>query len=243
LRPKSSPKAIDTNEKATYLYPVSQFTPIVDKTDPSTELPALQTVLRALFTPGLKPASWTFTAGYFNIHSSISELLRKSAEVVHQGTIITASPEANGFLGSKGMSGYLPAGYTMLSLRFLRALKDKGSSIQLREWRNGIVNTPGGWSYHAKGIWVSAGGEAGRSLPLLTVIGSSNYTRRSYGLDIECGAIVVSNQEQVRSAWRAELDNLLQHTNAVTAKDLEREERGVNDWKMRLLLWLFEKRL
>src|SRR5690606_8565695 len=47
LRPKSSPKAIDTKEEVTYLYPVSQFTPIVDKTDPSTELPALQTVLRA----------------------------------------------------------------------------------------------------------------------------------------------------------------------------------------------------
>ena len=31
----------------------------------------------------------------------------------------------------------------------------------------GIVNTPGGWSYHAKGLWITAPGE---DEPSITVI-------------------------------------------------------------------------
>lgn len=61
--------------------------------------------------------------------------------------------QANGFLGSKGLSGLIPEAYTLLEKRFWnKVLKAKrqwhtegGGGIELREWRKD------GWTYHAKG--------------------------------------------------------------------------------------------
>ncbi|KAJ5351242.1 hypothetical protein N7452_000216 [Penicillium brevicompactum] len=92
-------------------------------------------------------ARWLFTAGYFNIHPVLSSLLISSTTTASntptttQGTVLTASPWANGFYGSSGISGMLPAAYTHLSARFLdRVAKAKASDfIQLKEWRKGTV--------------------------------------------------------------------------------------------------------
>ena len=61
--------------------------------------------------------------------------------------------QANGFYGSKGISGRLPEGYTWLEQRFMAAVRasqpqDSGSvprSVELKEWNRQ------GWTYHAKG--------------------------------------------------------------------------------------------
>ncbi|KDN50973.1 hypothetical protein RSAG8_00602, partial [Rhizoctonia solani AG-8 WAC10335] len=65
--------------------------------------------------------------------------------------IVAASPSANGFLGSKGISGRIPEGYTLLEQRFWRRVLaahrqwDGDGGIELREWQRP------GWTYHAKG--------------------------------------------------------------------------------------------
>lgn len=229
----------------TYVYPVAQFTPLL-KPDTSTEFPAITSILRLLSSsPAFSGARWLFTAGYFNIHPVLSSLLIAGTSASCQsasttrGTVLTASPWANGFYGSPGISGMLPAAYTHLSARFLDRVAEaqRTNSIQLKEWRRGTVGEPGGWTYHAKGFWLIFPKE---EHPGLTFVGSSNYTKRSYSLDIEVGALVVTDDPELKSKFNAETNWLQEYAKAIDREDLRRTERRVG-WNVRLAMWIVEK--
>ena len=140
----------------------------------------------------------------------------------------------------------LPAAYSRLSLLFLRAAR--GTSVQLREWRNGTVGQPGGWTYHAKGLWVtlprspepqaSQDGEKGQeSAPSVNLVGSSNYTTRSHGLDLEIGAMVVTSDKELQMKWKREVEMLEQKTSPITEQELEAKDRRAS-WRVRLAMWI-----
>ncbi len=250
VRPASSPSPPTTS---TLVYPVICHPPTIN-----TELPAFTTLLTR------RIRSYTFTAGYFNPHPMITSSLLavSSLPKAASGSILTASPYANGFFGSKGISGLLPAAYTHLSLRFLQAAH--GKNIQLREWQRGIVGQQNGWTYHAKGLWVTlqaaetqteaalstsnntssdlgTGVEGKESSdpvgPSVTLIGSSNYTTRSYGLDLEVGAMVVTEDEGLMRRLKREEELLMSHTKLVREEDLETKERKAG-WRVRVAMWL-----
>ena len=152
--PANLPGSSDTVSHDTHIYPLGQFTPLFRPLDTSTEIVGLSALLRLLTRPDFAGSKWTFTAGYFNIHPTLKALLLASRSA--QGTIITASPEANGFYKSAGISGHLPPAYTILSTRFLQGVfaAGKQNCIHLKEWKRGKVGEPSGWTYHAKGTWV-----------------------------------------------------------------------------------------
>lgn len=236
---------LPSTSSQTYVYPVAQFTPLL-KPDTSTEFPAVTSILRLLSeSSAFAGARWLFTAGYFNIHPVLSSFLISStstdskAPSTTQGTVLTASPWANGFYGSSGVSGMLPAAYTHLSARFLDRVAEAQAtnSIQLKEWRRGTVGTPGGWTYHAKGLWITLPHE---EHPSLTFVGSSNYTKRSYSLDIEVGALVVTNDQELKRKLAEETEWLQKDAKAISREDLMRTERRVR-WNVRLAMWIVEK--
>lgn len=239
--PKSQSPMPSTSTNSTFVYPVTQFTPLL-KPDTSTEYDAVTSVLRLLSSsPTLAHCHWLFTAGYFNIHPIVSSLLLSSASEnpnssKPQGTVLTASPWANGFYGSPGISGMLPAAYTHFSARFLDrvAQQQKSNYIQLKEWRRGTVGEPDGWTYHAKGLWINLPGETN---PTLTFIGSSNYTKRSYSLDLEVGALVVTADEDLKRRLGEETAWLQKDSKPITREDLRKVERRVG-WNVRLSMWL-----
>lgn len=66
-----------------------------------------------------------------------------------------------------------------------------------------------GWTYHAKGLWVALPQDKPAG-PSATLIGSSNYTTRSYELDLEVGAIVITKDEGLMRKWKREEEILLQ---------------------------------
>ncbi|WEW56599.1 CDP-diacylglycerol--glycerol-3-phosphate 3-phosphatidyltransferase [Emydomyces testavorans] len=241
ITPTSPNKPISTlPEDKTYVYPVAQFTPLL-KPDKSTEFPAVTSILAALSTnPTLENSKWLFTAGYFNIHPALSSLLIASTSSSPpgqtQGVVLTASPWANGFYGSPGVSGMLPAGYTYLSTRFLDRVAEaqKTNAIQLKEWRRGTVGEPGGWTYHAKGLWITLPKE---EFPSLTFVGSSNYTKRSYSLDLEVGAAVVTTNEQLKRRFAEETKWLQEDATVVSREDFRKTERRVG-WHVRLAMWI-----
>lgn len=207
-------------EHPTIVYPISQFTPLfAGSHDYSTEKPTLLNVFSTITHSSI---NWTFTAGYFNMFPDIMKKL--IATPSKMGTVITASPYANGFFESKGVSGNLPAAYLHLSKKFLENVKNNGKekNIVLREWRRGIVNQPGGWSYHAKGIWVSETSE-GDDRPLLTCVGSSNYTRRAYSSDLESNALIVTTDEELKDKMKDELNNLLKYAEPVNLDNFKDE--------------------
>lgn len=228
LRPLASPKPAPPSKTSTSLYPLLAHPPTIN-----TELPALTTLLSRPIK------SYTFTAGYFNPHPTITTSLLAASSPPNSasGTIITASPYANGFFGSKGISGMLPAAYSHLSLRFLQAAR--GKNIQLREWQRGIVGQPNGWTYHAKGLWTSLPPQNHETAagPSATVIGSSNYTTRSYGLDLEVGAIVVTSDEALMRKWKREEEMLAAPSRQVGEEELGSKERRAS-WKVRGAMWL-----
>jgi CDP-diacylglycerol---glycerol-3-phosphate 3-phosphatidyltransferase len=270
-RQKIVPVAFDRHK--TFVYPLAQFDTLLGparlenisrelqvETLTSTEKPVLQKVLTSFAKDErLRPASWTFTAGYFNIDPDICAMLleaapnspiTKSAKEAAEKpcTVITASPWANGFYGSKGISGMLPAAYTLLSRRFLKEVRKSGKEdvVQLKEWRHGTVGEPGGMTYHAKGLWitlppqVTGNGEAiAEPGPSVAIIGSSNYTKRSYSLDLEVGALIMTGDEALQRKLQAETRWLQQDASVATQDDLAKIERRVGI-QVRLSLWLVE---
>ncbi|KAI4131608.1 MAG: hypothetical protein LQ338_001122, partial [Usnochroma carphineum] len=202
------PPIANPSNTTTTIYPILTHPPSLN-----TELPILTTLLTSSSLQ-----SYTFTAGYFNPHPLITRSLLSTSSPPRSvpGTILTATPYANGFYNSNGVSGMLPAAYTHLSLRFLQAARRVNAEVKLREWQRGKVGEEGGWTYHAKGIWAysasSSGGKGEMMGPSATVIGSSNYTSRSYGLDLEVGALVVTDDEGLMRKWRREEEGLRKWT-------------------------------
>lgn len=116
LNPLIQPTVTSTTTSSTNttIYPISQLTPLFPpSSDASTELPSITSILKTLSQPAYFTSSWTFTAGYFNPDPSLTSLLLSTSS--RNNTVITASPWANGFYGSKGVSGLLPPAYTLLS--------------------------------------------------------------------------------------------------------------------------------
>lgn len=199
----------------TIVYPVSQFTPLfLPNQDLSTEKPAILRLLSYIDSPKIR---WWFTAGYFNMLPQIQDRLINSSA---QGSVITASPKANSFYKSSGLSYYLPEAYLLFAKRFLEQVKKLGKEtlITVYEWQNGVVNTPGGWTYHAKGLWLTVPEEED---PSITVIGSSNYTKRAYSCDLESNAIIITKDDELKQAMKHEIDHLMEHVSELTVDDFQ----------------------
>ena len=222
-------------DKDTTVYLLAQLSQLL-KPDTSTELPAVTHILSTLASAQYAKSSWTFTAGYFNPAPSLTKLLISTAS--ENGTVITASPFANGFYLSRGVSGLLPDAYTLLARRFLHAVHQNGKadSIVLKEWRNGTVNQPGGWTYHAKGLWVTLPGD---SNPSIALVGSSNYTKRSYSLDLEANALIVTENPGLKKQLGEEQQWLQNHAKPVTRDDFTTNERRVS-LKVRIAMWIVQ---
>ena len=115
------------------------------------------------------------TSGYFGLYKPYQDLiidapvasriLAASPKVSQFSSLLTHTnfDQANGFYGSRGVSGRIPEGYTVLERRFMRAVRAAG-----REWPSDILvenlHDPGvqlsewerdGWTYHAKGEYAS----------------------------------------------------------------------------------------
>lgn len=238
LAPLAKPTATTQPQNTatdTQIYPLLQLTPLL-KPDTSTELPALTKILHLLSTPPLSQSSWTFTAGYFNMTPAFRTLLLNSKPSC--ANIIAAHPHANGFYNSPGISGMLPAAYTHKAKDFLHACSRArlDGRITLREWRRGVVNEPGGWTYHAKGLWVTLPGERE---PSLSVVGSSNYTKRSYSLDLEANVVVVTRNEGLMQRLGEEERAMGAFAEPVGKKEFESNERRVG-WHVRVAMWIVD---
>ncbi|KAI1632226.1 hypothetical protein F4809DRAFT_656670 [Biscogniauxia mediterranea] len=219
--------------KDTTVYMLGQLSQLM-KPDTSTELPAVTHILKTLAAPQYSGSSWTFTAGYFNPAPSLTNLLLSTAS--QNNTVITASPYANGFYQSKGVSGLLPDAYTLLARRFLRAIHERKreSAIVLKEWRKGTVGEPDGWTYHAKGLWITLPNDTN---PSMSIVGSSNYTRRSYSHDLEAGALITTSNDSLKRRLGEEQNWLQEYAKPVNLDDFATNERRVG-LKVRIAMWI-----
>lgn len=70
-------------------------------------------------------------------------------------------------------------------------------------------------------------------------MGSSNYTKRSYALDLEVNALVVTEDDGLKRRLKDEVGWLLENSTEATMNDFRRSDRQVS-LKVKLALWLVE---
>ncbi|KAA1469243.1 CDP-diacylglycerol-glycerol-3-phosphate 3-phosphatidyltransferase [Dentipellis sp. KUC8613] len=147
------------------------------------------------------------TSGYFGLYNPYQKLILDSPANTR---IICASPKANGFYDSSGISGRIPEGYTLLEQRFMSAVRAAGrnwsetsnTGVELSEWHRD------GWTYHAKGIWLSP---TPTSPPVLTLFGSTNLNSRSSHLDTELSFVMLTSSPDLQAKLQGEVQRLRAH--------------------------------
>ncbi|KAF8150104.1 hypothetical protein B0H34DRAFT_666620 [Crassisporium funariophilum] len=195
------------------------------------------------------------TSGYFSLYKPYQDLILNTPEV--NCRIVAASPKANGFYGSSGISGRIPEGYTLYEKRFMKAVtkarkiwsgpsEKDGKGVLLSEWEKP------GWTYHAKGIWLSPNAS---SPPFLTLFGSTNLNSRSAHIDTELSFLLIIPSEPQGSSSAEEPDAVPQTSVAsellTLRQDLAREIDGIRTnavewkgghrkvrWTTKIIVWL-----
>ncbi|MCO5559067.1 hypothetical protein L7F22_012659 [Adiantum nelumboides] len=164
-----------------------------------------------------------FASAYFNLTKEFqAALIQASMDKCFK--IITAAPQANGFYGSRGISGLIPKAYSLLEKDFydrtcqqvsvdvrecngLRTPKSHKHGIQLYEYKRP------NWTFHAKGMWCYLPHDS--NFPSMTLIGSSNFGFRSRQRDIEAQLYVVTMEPALRKKLQAETESLFLHGHRV----------------------------
>lgn len=97
-----------------------------------------------------------------------------------------------------------------------------------------------GWTYHAKGLWISlpsSSSEPSVFEPSITIVGSSNYTKRSYGLDLEVGTCIVTSDPGLKERLMEERDGLQEYAGNMGLDDFTKGERRVGI-QVRIAMWI-----
>ncbi|GAA5964590.1 hypothetical protein JCM21900_002651 [Sporobolomyces salmonicolor] len=240
----------------TTLRPVLQMGPFDLTQETDQVVPEIFRAANALATaPGGKSTTIDWTSGYFGLREQYKRLVLDSKAQIR---IVSASPEANGFFNSRGVSRFIPPAYTYFSQQFYTEIVDHAERrrrephVEMREWRRD------GWTYHAKGIWLTPALSNRLSSPLdaspladandrddelvhlhplppyLTLIGSSNYGGRSAQRDLEANVLVTTHSAQLRRELERELRGIRWFADERVEPALfERTERKV-PWGVRV---------
>ncbi|KAF9538639.1 CDP-diacylglycerol--glycerol-3-phosphate 3-phosphatidyltransferase [Mortierella hygrophila] len=203
----------------TTLHPLIQMGPLGIRQDERVTLSVLDHVLHDQELEG--SAKVFITSGYFNFEKRYSQSIihAKAANV----GLIAASPEANGFFNSAGISKYIPPAYTLIEQRFFNDAKAAGNGerIKIEEYARK------GWTYHAKGLWVYP---PHSDLPVMTTIGSPNFGYRSIVRDLEAQLFLVTSNLGLRKSLHEELGSLRKYAYPVTEDTFKVPERQVPVW-------------
>ncbi|KAK2078665.1 hypothetical protein QBZ16_003505 [Prototheca wickerhamii] len=167
--------------------------------------------------------------------------------------LLTSSPEANGFWGSRGLSRHIPLAYATLEARVWRRLTGAtaaGARLRARGFRlpPGRPSRGGAGlraadaarirAFHAKGLWFAARDRLAGDGPQATgagsalvprvafsAVGSSNFGGRSQVRDLEAQFLLVTRNEALQRALGAEFRGLAAHAQAVSPDKLREPAR------------------
>jgi CDP-diacylglycerol---glycerol-3-phosphate 3-phosphatidyltransferase len=212
----------------TWVFPTIQCAPLGINQD----LDLTKDLLRVL-PPG---ASLNLATAYLNPPQWLLESLTQACDAGVKFNLMSAHPESHGFKGAQGLMGVVPRCYSYLleeilpRFRYVSSRRSSSNSSNATG-TSGDANLGGGlqlyrrhaWTFHAKGIWMK--GEAGSS-DYVSVVGSSNFGCRSYALDLEAQAVVVTTAPLLRGALEEEWQHLARHCEEETWEKAERSAVG-----------------
>ncbi|KAG5442788.1 CDP-diacylglycerol--glycerol-3-phosphate 3-phosphatidyltransferase [Clonorchis sinensis] len=166
---------------------------------------------------------------------------RRTSDMRGERVTTTPPTHANGFLRSRGVSGFIPMAYResliKLASRFstLDRLKTVNPPVFWEYYRPN-------WTFHAKGLWVEQKPLTLSSAPnpsssLLTLIGSSNFSYRSLNRDLESQLVVWTKNAELRTRVIEERNQLFSITQChlVTLTRLLSQTQFRLPWYLRCL--------
>ncbi|KXS22154.1 phospholipase D/nuclease [Gonapodya prolifera JEL478] len=211
----------DSSVPDTAVIPTFQAGPLGQRQD--------EAVVRRVVGMMARGGGWKwFASGYFNVESGV---WRDVVGGRGGWEVLTAAPEANGFYQSRGISRFIPHAYTHLErVAFEKARRAGQNGVRIWEWKRG------GWTYHAKGLWLSPPKDP--SHPFMTVIGSTNFGKRSFTRDVETNAVVVTTNRPLREQMAEEVRRLWKDAEPVGEETFRRHDRRVPVW-VKLVTWMF----
>jgi len=127
---------------------------------------------------------------------------------------LTSSPRANGFYKAGRFKKYIPGMYRVNEERILKDTR-KGQNVRMFEYENGE------WTFHAKGAWVYEKSQP--EVPQMTIIGSSNYSRRSNRRDTEAQLYIVSECEEFKKRMHDECESLYSKGTLMSEKTVKND--------------------
>jgi len=148
---------------------------------------------------------------YLNPPEALTKSLASSAPDGNV-SVLTAHPVSHGFRSARGLMSLVPKCYAHIEARELgpafdaRDARKEGRPIQPIQMLS--YHRPS-WTYHAKGLWLREKAGKDPSGPLVTVMGSSNFGRRSYELDLEAQLVTTVYRFHVHCPFIRLFDRLL----------------------------------
>ncbi|KAK3760716.1 hypothetical protein RRG08_010687 [Elysia crispata] len=197
----------------TVVYPLVQMGPFGITHDEQALLTLLRTSERR--------DNILLASGYFNLTDHYMSVILSESHAKH--SILMASPQANGFLGAKGLAGAIPYSYIYLAYLFYkRVCKLKQTDrIHMMEYSRD------GWTFHGKGLWYYL---PSQTLPSLTLVGSPNFGHRSVYKDLECQVAIVTKNSGLQEQLREEHVHMYSSSQNVTEATFQRRDRYVPLW-------------
>jgi len=169
---------------------------------------------------------------YMNFtHQYLSQLLGYEAVNDRTVCIMTSSPTSNGWYKASGLASFITPLYCEIERMVFKAIQKSMASkhVTLYEYSRQ------GWSYHSKGMWATA---CGQEFPYFTLIGSSNFGRRSVEKDLESQVAVLTTNLELRKKMDEERKQLWLYSQKVDSTLLNSSERKSNPFVKLLLHWV-----
>jgi CDP-diacylglycerol--glycerol-3-phosphate 3-phosphatidyltransferase len=210
IRPKST--SFDTTAD-TVIYPLIQMGPANVTVD--------EQVTNTLFRRASSDVTIYLASGYFNLTDHYMHSITNDCTAAFR--ILTASPQANGFYGSKGVSGAIPDAYTYIAKKFYDEVvrSNQQSRISLHEYSRQ------GWTVHSKGLWYYL---PGQNVPSMSMVGSPNFGHRSVYRDLEAQIVIVTKNRPLQQQLHQEQVQLYARSSPVCRRTFTHPERLVPRW-------------
>jgi len=208
FQPRAEEKPAATKEVDTLIFPTLQL-----GTLGVTHDERITSGLFALRSPSSQqPAQLDVATGYMNLTEGYTSTLLRGDErgAPTPVRILAAAADANGWYGAKGGGRYVPDLYAAAAWELLQRTERAAQSerVQLLEWSRS------GWSYHAKGAWLTL---PGARAPQLSLIGSPNFGARSVQRDSETAIVMLTAADSpLARAFEQERTRVLAHCKRVT---------------------------
>ncbi|KAK4475553.1 hypothetical protein MN116_000626 [Schistosoma mekongi] len=161
--------------------------------------------------------------------------------------LLCASPSANGFLNSKGVSGYIPLAYREALIKLLELLFHTNinhCNVNIYEYARPE------WTFHAKGLWIESVNNNKKIVEMnkknipscsLSLIGSSNFSYRSLNHDLESQLCIITTNENLRQCLYNEICYIFStsYCYPVTLSQLMYQTQYRLPWYCRFILPIF----